>query len=127
KALAQVLVADPRNYTRLRERFTGKRHQAVTVLERLGFQSYDSGSAFYIWARIPAEFTDAMQLNEMLIARAGVAAVPGSAFTDSDAWDAYMRLCIARETEVLQSALGKLERALTVGLHEAQMSATEQG
>ena len=68
-----------------------------------------------------------MPLNEMLIARAGVAAVPGSAFTDNDTWDAYMRLCIAREEEVLQSALGKLERALTVGLREAQMSATEQG
>lgn len=127
KALAQVLVADPSYYTRLRERFTGKRQQAVAVLDRLGFQIYDSGSAFYIWARIPQEFADAMELNERLIARAGVAAVPGSAFTDSDAWDAYMRVCIAREDEVLQNALGKLERALTGDLRAAQMSATEQG
>jgi aspartate/methionine/tyrosine aminotransferase len=125
KALAQVLVADPSYYPRLRERFTAKRTQAVDVLTRLGFEIYDSGSAFYVWARIPADFADAMQLNEMLISRAGVAAVPGNAFTDSDAWDAYMRLCIAREDEVLQNALGKLERALTGGLREAQVSTAE--
>jgi aspartate/methionine/tyrosine aminotransferase len=125
KALAQVLVADPSYYPRLRERFTAKRAQAVDVLTRLGFEIYDSGSAFYVWARIPADFADAMQLNEMLISRAGVAAVPGNAFTDSDAWDAYMRLCIAREDEVLQNALGKLERAISGGLREAQMSTAE--
>ena len=120
-----MLVADPHYYTRLRERFTAKRAQAVDALTRLGFDIYDSGSAFYVWARIPAEYDDAMPLNEMLISRAGVAAVPGSAFTDTDAWDAYMRLCIAREDDVLASALGKLEWALTGGLREAQMSAAE--
>jgi len=89
-----------------------KRVRAVGVLERLGFKIYDSGSAFYLWARIPEGHGDAMQLNERLIADAGVAAVPGSAFTDSDAWDDYLRICIAREDDILDSALGKLERAL---------------
>jgi aspartate/methionine/tyrosine aminotransferase len=113
-----VLVADPAYYTNLRARFTEKRARAVAVLARLGFDIYDSGSAFYVWARIPAEYDDAVRLNERLIAEAGVAAVPGSAFTDTDAWDAYMRICIAREDEVLESALGKLERALAGDLRE---------
>ena len=52
-----------------------------------------------------------MQLNEMLIDRAGVAGVPGSAFADSDDWNNYMRLCIAREDGVLQGALDKLQSA----------------
>ena len=59
-----------------------------------------------------------MQLNERLIAEAGVAAVPGSAFTDSDRWDNYMRLCIAREDHILDAALGKLHGALTRGLND---------
>jgi aminotransferase len=112
KALAQVLMADADYYTALREKFAAKRARAVEVLERLGFVVYDSGSAFYVWARIPAGHGDAMQLNEKLIATAGVAAVPGNAFTDGDAWDDFMRICIAREDEILESALGKLERAL---------------
>jgi aspartate/methionine/tyrosine aminotransferase len=78
----------------------------------LGFRIYDSGSAFYIWARIPEGRGDAMELNQMLIERAGVAAVPGSAFADQSTWDDYMRLCIAREDDVLSTALGKLRSAL---------------
>jgi aspartate/methionine/tyrosine aminotransferase len=79
----------------------------------LGFGIYDSGSAFYVWARIPDGFEDAMELNQMLIDRAGVAGVPGTAFTDGDRWSNYMRLCIAREDEVLQSAMERLRSALT--------------
>jgi LL-diaminopimelate aminotransferase len=82
----------------------------------LGFRIYDSGSTFYVWARIPEGFEDAMALNEKLIAEAGVAAVPGSAFSDTAVWDNYMRLCIAREESVLDTALGKLHGALTGGL-----------
>jgi len=116
KALAEVLMSDSAYYARLGERFAGKRARAAGVLEELGFRLYDSGSTFYIWARIPEQYGDAMRLNEQLIARAGVAAVPGSAFTDSDVWDNYMRLCIAREDDILDAALGKLHGALTGGL-----------
>jgi aminotransferase len=118
KALAEVLMADADYYVRLSERFADKRGRVVGVLEELGFRIYDSGSTFYVWARIPEQYADAMQLNEKLIAQAGVAAVPGSAFTDSDAWDKYMRLCIAREDHILDAALGKLHGALTRGLND---------
>jgi len=112
KALAEVLMADESYYTRLRERFIAKRAAAVSVLDELGFQIYDSGSAFYVWARIPEGYGDAMKFNEMLMSRAQVAAVPGSAFTDNDTWDNYMRLCIAREDEILEGALDKIRSAL---------------
>lgn len=112
RALAQVLMADPDYYTALKRRFAAKRERAAGVLGELGFRIYDSGSAFYIWTRIPERFDDAMQLNEMLIRDAGVAGTPGSAFADVDTWDRYMRLCIAREDHILDSALGKLQNAL---------------
>jgi aminotransferase len=117
KALAEVLMADADYYARLSERFTDKRRRVTGVLEELGFRLYDSGSTFYVWARIPEQYGDAMRLNEKLIEQAGVAAVPGSAFTDSDVWDNYMRLCIAREDHILDAALGKLHGALTRGLN----------
>lgn len=116
RALAEVLMANPSYYAALRERFKAKREMAEEILTRLGFRIYDSGSAFYIWARIPEGYDDAMQLNEMLIREAGVAAVPGSAFTDRDDWDSYMRLCIAREDEVLDSAFARLQKALSPSL-----------
>ena len=109
RALAEVLMADPDYYTRLREIFAAKRRYTINALEQVGFQVYDSGSTFYVWARIPDGYRDAVELNQRLIEGVGVGAVPGSAFADGDEWDQFMRLCIAREDEVLHGALDKLQ------------------
>jgi len=110
-ALAEVLMSDPNYYAALRDKFTAKRETAVEVLKESGFTIYDSSSAFYVWARIPDGFGDAIDFNEMLISK-GVAGVPGGAFADSAAHDNYMRLCIAREDDVLQGALEKIRKAV---------------
>jgi aminotransferase len=107
-ALGQVVMRSKDYYEELRVRFIRKRERAAGELRRLGFEIYDSGSAFYLWVKIPQGFGDAMELNERLMKEAGVAGVPGSAFADSDLWDNRMRLCIAREDEVLESALAKI-------------------
>ncbi len=111
-ALSKVLMADDYYYDKLRDKFDAKRRFFSDALTELGFQIYNSGSAFYLWTRIPEEFQDALKFNEMLMEKAGVAGVPGSAFADSDDWDSYMRICIAREDAVLEGALEKLQTAL---------------
>src|SRR6476619_5465201 len=110
-ALSEVLMSDPKYYTELREKFTAKRETAIDALTAAGFTIYDSSSAFYIWARIPEGFGDAIDFNQMLISK-GVAGVPGGAFADSDAHDNYMRLCIAREDDILNGALEKIQKAV---------------
>jgi aminotransferase len=111
-ALAEVLMSDPNYYAVLRDKFSEKRRAAVSALGQAGFQIYDSGSAFYVWARIPEGYGDAIEFNERLISK-GVAGVPGGAFADSDAHDNYMRLCIAREDEILFGALEKIQHAMS--------------
>ncbi len=111
-ALSKVLMADENYYDRLRDKFDAKRRFAGEALTDLGFQIYNSGSAFYLWTRIPEQFDDALKFNEILMERAGVAGVPGSAFADSDRWDLYMRICIAREDSILEGALEKFKTAL---------------
>jgi len=110
-ALSKVLMAKENYYNDLREKFEGKRRFVGDELTNLGFKNYDSGSAFYIWTRIPEEFTDAIKFNELLMQK-GVGATPGSAFADSDTWDAHMRICIAREDEILEGAMEKIRTAL---------------
>jgi aminotransferase len=116
RALSEVLMSDAGYYTNLGQRFTVKREVASEALKQLGFKIYDSGSAFYLWTRIPEGYRDAMELNERLIG-AGVAGVPGNAFGSSDICDKYMRFCIAREDGVLRGALDKLQNAL-LGAHD---------
>ena len=111
-ALSRVLMADDTYYTRLRDRFDSKRIATSEILTSLGFDIYNSGSAFYLWARIPERYTDAIAFNEMLMRDAGVGMTPGSAFGDSDDWDAFVRICIAREDTVLEGAMEKLKRVL---------------
>ena len=110
-ALSRVLMAYDDYYTKLRDKFDAKRRFVSEELTDLGFKIYNSGSAFYLWTRIPEEFSDALKFNEMLM-KNGVAGTPGSAFADSDDWDAYMRICIAREDSVLEGALEKVKTAL---------------
>src|SRR5215813_8680552 len=112
-ALSEVLMSDPNYYDALRNKFRAKRQAAVEALTQAGFQIYDSGSAFYVWARIPEGYGDSIEFNEMLLSQ-GVAGVPGGAFADSEAHENYMRLCIAREDEVLSGALEKIQNAVAV-------------
>jgi aminotransferase len=116
-ALAQVLMADPNYYAALRDKFRGKRKVAVEALENSGFKVYDSGSAFYLWARIPDGYADAIEFNQMLLSN-DVAGVPGSAFADSDEHQNYMRLCIAREDDVLHGALEKIQSAVRTAVQD---------
>jgi aspartate/methionine/tyrosine aminotransferase len=111
-ALSKVLMAESSYYPQLRDKFDEKRRSFSEGISNLGFEIYDSGSAFYIWARIPEQFDDAIAFNEMLMRDAGVGMTPGSAFADSDAWDAYVRICIAREDTILEGALDKLRKVL---------------
>ena len=111
-ALSRVLMADEEYYPRLRDKFEKKRAFTSEILSGLGFEIYNSGSAFYLWARIPRQFDDAIGFNEMLMREAGVGMTPGSAFADGDLWDAHVRICIAREDNVLEGAMEKLRRVL---------------
>ena len=111
-ALSKVLMADDNYYTELRDKFDQKRIRFSEGISELGFDIYDSGSAFYLWARIPEQYTDSIAFNEMLMREAGVGMTPGSAFADSDTWDAYVRICIAREDQILDGALEKLRATL---------------
>ena len=111
-ALSKVLMADDAYYPQLREKFDGKRAFTSEILTDLGFDIYNSGSAFYLWARIPERYSDAIAFNEMLMRDAGVGMTPGSAFADSDDWDAFVRICIAREDSVLEGAMDKLRNIL---------------
>jgi aminotransferase len=111
-ALAKVLMADDNYYGDLRDKFDQKRIGFSEGIRELGFDIYDSGSAFYLWARIPEQYSDAIAFNDMLMRDAGVGMTPGSAFADSDTWDAHVRICIAREDHILDGALAKLQAVL---------------
>jgi aminotransferase len=111
-ALSRTLMSNENYYRELCDKFDGKRRRFSEGLRELGFKIYDSGSAFYIWARIPDGNDDAIRFNEMLMEKAGVGMTPGGAFANGDIWDAHVRICIAREDVILDGAMEKLKQVL---------------
>ena len=111
-ALSRTLMADSGYYTELRDKFDAKRVRFSEGLRDLGFKLYESGSTFYIWARIPKDFSDSIAFNEMLMEKAGVGMTPGNAFANGDQWDAHVRICIAREDAILDGSMEKLRSVL---------------
>ncbi len=107
-ALAKVLLLEEDYYEQLRQNFERKRRFFSDGLKNLGFEIYNSGSSFYLWARIPKTFDDAIAFNQILIDKGKVAGVPGSAFADSNRWNAFMRFCLAREDWILENSLKKI-------------------
>jgi aspartate/methionine/tyrosine aminotransferase len=65
-----------------------------------------------------------VRFNEFLIREAEVSGVPGNAFADSNDWDQYLRVCIAREDDVLESALEKIGVALALERRSQAATAT---
>ena len=67
----------------------------------------------YRVALTPAGALELVQAGHEVSVETG--AGDGSAFADSDVFDNYMRFCIAREDEILKSAMEKLQAALKSG------------
>jgi aspartate/methionine/tyrosine aminotransferase len=71
-------MADDAYYPALRDKFDAKRRSFGEGIRELGFDIYDSGSAFYLWSKIPEQFNDALTFNEMLMEKAGVGMTPAA-------------------------------------------------
>jgi aminotransferase len=112
-ALSEVVMKNNDYYKWLAESFLNKRTLAAEKLSKLGFRIYESGSTFYLWAKIPESFTDSVSFNELLMQKGGVGVTPGSAFADSELWDDWVRICIARTDERLAGALERIEKVLS--------------
>jgi aminotransferase len=112
-ALARVLLADDHYYENMRRAYASKRDILYRALNSVGFEIYNSRSTFYMWARIPARFELAEELNQFLIEHGQVAGVPGNAFTEELAGEKYMRFCFAREDSMLSKAADRIVHALS--------------
>jgi aspartate aminotransferase len=93
-----------------------ERHEyVVRALNRLpGVRCAESDGTFYSFPDFSEAISnleginDDVELAEFLLQKAGVALVPGSAFGAAG----YLRLSFATSMEVLESAIGRLKRAL---------------
>ena len=103
-------------YEDLKGLYTGKRDHMLDGLDRIGLHHNVPQGTYFIMIDIQ-EFLDKEQFKgwsdlefcEWMIRKIGVAAVPGSSFFREDV-NRYIRIHFARGEDVLDEALGRLER-----------------
>ncbi|MCC4343827.1 aminotransferase class I/II-fold pyridoxal phosphate-dependent enzyme [Limosilactobacillus reuteri] len=95
---------DPLEFRKI---YQHRRDLLVAGLEKLGFEMLTPEGAFYLFAKIPAQFgTDDVAFAKQLAKEAKVGVTPGSAFGKGG--DGYVRLSYASSDENLTEAIKRI-------------------
>jgi len=100
----------PDYYANLATEYVSKRDLICGALSQTGLEPYVPQGAYYVLAdisRIPGAGSKAKAMH--LLARTGVACVPGEAFFHDDAGENLARFCFAKDDAVLAEACRRLK------------------
>jgi aminotransferase len=102
-------------YTQLRDDYWRKRDMVCDALRDAGLTPYDPQGAYYVLADVTSlGMASASDAAMALLARTGVASVPGTAFFQGPRGEQMVRFCFAKSQDVLADACERLRR-LTQG------------
>jgi len=99
-------------FDEMRSAYARKREMLVGACRTAGLKPYVPQGAYYFLADVSAHgFRDDREAAAALLARAGVATVPGSSFyADPEQGRQQVRLCFAKQMPELEEACRRLER-----------------
>jgi N-succinyldiaminopimelate aminotransferase len=112
-AVAHALRAEQDWVAALREALQHKRHRLAAGLRAAGFEVRRSEGTYFICADVrPLGYSDGLRFCRELPARAGVVAVPVSAFADDPMpWQSLVRFAFCKRDAVLDEAIDRLVSA----------------
>lgn len=91
-----------------------RREYVFNRLQQFGLEIVKPDGAFYFLVKLPEGYTDSFEFALELVKQAGVAVVPGSAF--SALGEGYFRLSFAYSMETLEEGLDRIGRFLEESL-----------
>lgn len=117
KAVAFGIDSSDHYYTQLLEDYTRRGQWLCNALQELGFRVYLPEGAYYILVDItPLGFDDDLAFCRMLPEKAGVAAIPCSAFwNNGKRIRTLVRFCFCKKDETLQEGIRRLRKWLETG------------
>ena len=86
--------------------FRSRRDRAVAALARAGWPVPVPKATMYLWAPLPAPWSDSVQFCTELVEATGVALAPGSGFGNSG--EGYVRFALVHSEEVIEAAIEKI-------------------
>jgi aspartate/methionine/tyrosine aminotransferase len=105
-------------FTQMPARLQASRDRLAAALRREGFAVAHSQATYFLTVDLPASGVDEADRAFALraVTQAGVAAIPVSAFYETEAVTRVLRLCFAKTDEVLDEAATRLARARDLSL-----------
>ena len=107
-AAIEALTEGFRDAEPMREEYCNRRDYVYNRLIEMGFEAEKPNGAFYILPSIRKFGMKSGEFADRLLAEAGVAVVPGDAF--SEYGEGYIRISYAYSMEVLTEALNRMEK-----------------
>ena len=114
-AVAQALNTEDQWVASLRDALQAKRDKLAAALTSIGFDVHDSGGTYFLCADPrPLGYHDSTAFCAELPERAGVAAIPMSAFCDpgaahADAWNHLVRFAFCKRDDTMDEAIRRLQ------------------
>lgn len=109
-AVAQALNEEDGWSLALRDTFEARRNRLATALTDIGFAVHDSHGTYFLCADPrPLGYSDSTTFCAELPERAGVAAIPMSAFTSGDnGWNHLVRFAFCKRDDTMDEAIRRL-------------------
>ncbi|MBA2174365.1 aminotransferase A [Halobacillus locisalis] len=101
----------------MREEYSKRKEYVLERLDRMGISYIKPDGAFYVFPSLSIEGLSTFDLAVKLVDEAGVALVPGDAFSNQG--EGFMRLSYAYSMDTLKEGLDRLERFLLVHYHHS--------
>jgi N-succinyldiaminopimelate aminotransferase len=114
-AVAEALDGEDAWTAALRESFQAKRNRLAGALSDIGFGVLDSFGTYFLCADPrPLGYTDSTTFCAELPEKAGVAAIPMSAFCDPESghigdWNHLVRFAFCKRDDTMEEAIGRLQ------------------
>jgi aspartate/methionine/tyrosine aminotransferase len=109
-AAVQALQNGPEWFARLNETYARRRRVAAKILKALGCTWSDNQSGLFLWAKVNERIDNVERWIDEILYGTKVFITPGFIF--GDAGTRYVRISLCNTEEVLNEALGRIERFL---------------
>lgn len=109
-AALEALTNGKEDAQEMKKEYAVRREYVYNRLASMGLDIVKPDGAFYFFVKLPSQYPNSFDFALSLVEKAGVAVVPGSAF--SSLGEGYVRLSFAYSMETLEEALNRIETFL---------------
>lgn len=109
-AAAKALELDEEWHSQINEVYGKRRRKVFELLSLLNCSFDENQAGMFVWASIPASFTDGFALSDEVLANANVFITPGGIF--GNAGNQYIRVSLCSTEEKIDEAIARIKASL---------------